>query len=203
MNSAIYDPSDDSIIVSSRENFVIKIDYQTGNILWIFGDPTKYWYTFPSLRAKSITLVGPGDYPIGQHSLSFTPDGLLLMFNNGLPSLDQPAGKPVGASLPYSVVAAYSIDKNNRTARQVWEYDQRHAPPPDLCSSAYQTSDGSTLIDYAAWPGIVKQITFTTIVGLDKTRQPVFEFQYLNQAIFICNTAWAAQPLPSEVLVFR
>jgi hypothetical protein len=52
LNSSTYDARDDSIIVSSRENFVVKIDYRTGAIIWILGDPTKYWYTFPSLRAK-------------------------------------------------------------------------------------------------------------------------------------------------------
>jgi Arylsulfotransferase (ASST). len=29
------------VIVSSRENFVIAIDYETGAIKWILGDPTK------------------------------------------------------------------------------------------------------------------------------------------------------------------
>ena len=33
MNAAVYDPTDDSVIVSSRENFVIKLDYQSGNII--------------------------------------------------------------------------------------------------------------------------------------------------------------------------
>src|SRR5213075_858969 len=33
MNSSAYDPRDDSIILSSRENFVIKVDYQTQEIL--------------------------------------------------------------------------------------------------------------------------------------------------------------------------
>ena len=56
MNTAIYDPRDDTVIVSSRENFVVKLDYQTGNIVWIFGDPTKYWYTFASLRDKAVLL---------------------------------------------------------------------------------------------------------------------------------------------------
>src|SRR5262249_29969146 len=39
MNAATYDPNDDSIIASSRENFVVKVDYQSGAIKWIFGDP--------------------------------------------------------------------------------------------------------------------------------------------------------------------
>ena len=44
-------------MVSSRENFVMKLDYHTGNIIWILWDPSKYWYTFPSLRAKALTLA--------------------------------------------------------------------------------------------------------------------------------------------------
>ncbi|MEY2539011.1 MAG: arylsulfate sulfotransferase, partial [Verrucomicrobiota bacterium] len=49
-NAANYRRSDDSLIVSSRENFVICIDYETSAIKWILGDTTKKWYQFPSLR---------------------------------------------------------------------------------------------------------------------------------------------------------
>ena len=69
-NSAIYDARDDSLIVSAREHFVMKIDYETGAIRWVLGDPTKYWYQFSSLRAKALTLDSGGLYPIGQHALS-------------------------------------------------------------------------------------------------------------------------------------
>jgi arylsulfate sulfotransferase len=53
-NCAAYRPSDDSLIVSSRENFVMAVDYETGAIKWIFGDPTKAWYQFPSLRKYAL-----------------------------------------------------------------------------------------------------------------------------------------------------
>ena len=56
-NATAYRSSDDSLIVSSRENFVIALDYDSGNIKWILGDPTKRWYVFfPSLRAFALTL---------------------------------------------------------------------------------------------------------------------------------------------------
>ena len=102
LNSAIYDWSDDSVIVSSRENFVIKLDYSTGAIKWILGDPTKYWYTFPSLRAKALTLAPGGLYPIGQHGLSINPAGQLMLFNDGLGSANQPTGEPAGQTRMYS-----------------------------------------------------------------------------------------------------
>ena len=98
LNAATYDPRDDSLIVSSRENFVMKIDYASGDLIWILGDPTKYWYTFPSLRAKALTLADGGFYPIGQHATSITSDGLLMVFNDGTGSVNQPQGAPAGQS---------------------------------------------------------------------------------------------------------
>ena len=56
VNASTYDPSDNTVIVSSRENFLIKVNYSTHDIVWILGDPTKYWYSFPSLRAKALII---------------------------------------------------------------------------------------------------------------------------------------------------
>ncbi len=50
-NATAYRASDNSLIVSSRENFVIAIDYDSGAIKWILGDTTKKWHQFLSLRA--------------------------------------------------------------------------------------------------------------------------------------------------------
>jgi len=172
-NSAIYDPSDDSLIVSSRENFVMKLDYQTGDIEWILGDPTKYWYTFPSLRAKALTLAPGGLYPIGQHGLSITPDGLLMLFNDGLASLNEPAGESPGATRGYSAVSAYSIDASTMTAQNVWNYEAGQAISSTICGSAYQTDDRSLLVDYA----FADSGTQALLVGLDPEHKKAFEFE--------------------------
>lgn len=120
MNSAIYDARDNALLVSSRENFVVKLDYDTGAIRWLFGDTSKHWYVnYPSLRALSLKLV-EGKAPIGQHSLSITPDGQLLLFNNGLGSLNQPPFAPRGATRTYSTPSRYAIDDKAGTAREVW-----------------------------------------------------------------------------------
>ena len=147
-NSAVYDARDDSLIVSSREHFVMNIDYETGAIRWVLGDPTKYWWQFPSLRAKALTLDSPGLYPIGQHALSITSDGLLLLFNAGTPSEHQPAGAPPGESRTYSAVSAYRIDTTTMTATEVWRFDYGQSLYADHCSSAYEVGQ-SILISYA------------------------------------------------------
>ena len=85
-NAVTYNRADDSVIVSSRENFVIAIDYETGAIKWILGDPTKKWYQFPSLRQFALR-VAPGSLaPIGQHGLSITYDEALMLHDNGNPA---------------------------------------------------------------------------------------------------------------------
>lgn len=192
-NSAIYDPRDDSVIVSSRENFVIKLDYGTGAIKWILGDPTKYWYTFPSLRAKALTLAPGGLYPIGQHALSITPDGLLMLFNDGQGSFNQPAGEPAGESRTYSAVSAYSIDPTTMTAQEVWRYDAGQSIYSNVCSSAYETADQSVLVDYA----VADNETETLLVGLDPNHNVVFDFEYPTMG---CDTSWNARPIALDDL---
>ena len=192
-NSVIYDPSDNSVIVSSRENFVIKLDYQTGAIEWILGDPTKYWYTFPSLRAKALTLAPGGLYPVGQHGLSITSDGLLMLFNDGLGSLNEPAGEPAGISRTYSAVSAYSIDPSTMTAEEAWRYDAGQMIYSQICSSAYEASEKSILVDYA----VADDETKALLVGLDANHNVVFEFEYPTNG---CGTSWNARPIALDDL---
>ena len=192
-NSAIYDLRDDSVIVSSRENFVIKLDYKTGQIIWILGDPTKYWYTFASLRTKALTLAPGGLYPIGQHALSITSDGLLMLFNDGLGSLNQPAGAPAGESRIYSAVSAYSIDERSMTAREAWDYDADKTIFSPVCSSAYEAGDKSILVDYA----VADNGRQALLVGLDSAHRVVFQFEYPTSG---CNTSWNALPIQLDDL---
>jgi hypothetical protein len=196
INATTYDPADNTVIVSSRENFVIKLDYETGDIIWILGDPTKYWYTFPSLRAKALMLAPGGLYPIGQHALSITSDGLLMLFNDGYQSLNQPAGEPAGASRTYSAVSAYAIDAATLTATEAWRFDYNETLLSNICSSSYEALDKSLLVDYA----FVANGTLTRLVGLDEGHNVVFDFQYANSSG--CNTSWNAVPIHLESMFF-
>jgi arylsulfate sulfotransferase len=192
MNAAAYDSRDNSVIVSSRENFLIKLDYNTGKIIWIFGDPTKYWHTFPSLRAKALTLEEGGLYPIGQHAVSMTSDGLMMVFNDGFASVNQPTGTPTGETRTYSAVSAYSIDAISLTAEEIWNFDYGQSIFSALCSSAYEAPDRTYLVDYAMPGGITARL-----VGLDSERNVVFDFQYPTRG---CNTSWNAVPIPLDTL---
>jgi hypothetical protein len=196
MNGATYDPRDDSLIVSSRENFLFKVDYGTGALVWILGDPAKYWYTFPSLRAKAVVLEPGGRYPIGQHAPSITSDGLLMVFNDGAPSFNTPPGQPVGESRSYSAVSAYQIDPATLTAREAWSFDYDQTILSTICSSVYDAGDRSLLVDYAVASGMTK----ARLVGLDPAHEVVFDFEYPTTA---CDTSWNAQTIPLDALTIR
>lgn len=196
MNAATYDPRDDSIVVSSRENFVLKIDYASGDLVWILGDPTKYWHSFASLAASSLTLGSGGLYPVGQHAVSITRDGLLMLMNDGLGSANQPAGAPSGETRGYSAVSAYAIDAAGRGATEARRFDYGQSVYSSVCSSAYEVADGSVLADYA----VADNNVHARLVGLDPGQKVVFDFEYATSG---CSTSWNAQPIAFDAMRFQ
>jgi arylsulfate sulfotransferase len=192
LNASAYDPTDNTVIVSSRENFLIKLNYSTHDIVWILGDPTKYWYTFPSLRAKALTLAAGGDYPIGQHAVSITSDGYILVMNDGLGSVNEPTGEPAGLTRTYSEVSAYSVNAAAMTAQQVWKFDDGQSIFSPVCGSSYEAPGRGYLVDFATADNQAR------LVGLDSNLNVVFDFQYPSPST--CATAWNAIPVPFENL---
>jgi hypothetical protein len=183
-NACAYSSSDDSLIVSSRENFVIAIDYDSGTIKWILGDPTKHWHQFQSLSKFSLTLV-PGTLgtlpPIGEHALSMSGDQLLL-FDNGLGSSFQ---QPRGETRTYSAPRKYQIDLGAFTATEIWHYTPNPSVYSRICSSVYEDAPDNYVIDYAVGsPG-----TYTGIVGVDALGNVAFNYQYEQHG---CGTSWNA-----------
>jgi arylsulfate sulfotransferase len=143
-NACAYRSSDNSLIVSSRENFVIAVDYDSGNIKWILGDPTKHWYEYQSLRAFALTLT-PGTLPpIGQHAVSVTGDQLLL-FDNGTGSIFQ---QPPGETRTYSAPRKYQIDLGAFEATETWQYYPDPSVYSPYCSSVYEDAPDNYVIDY-------------------------------------------------------
>jgi arylsulfate sulfotransferase len=197
LNSAIYDPADDTLLVSSREHFVVKIGYESADIRWLFGDPTKYWHGFASLAAKSIALAPGGLYPIGQHGLELTADGALQVFNNGQPSVNQPPGQPAGEGRSYSAVSVYAINQAGTAATEIRRFDYGRSIMSPFCSSAYATGvAGSLLIDYA----VADNGKHARLVVIDGQQQVLFDLQYPNAG---CGVAWNARPIHFEALHIR
>ncbi len=180
-NAVAYRKSDNSLVISSRENFVICIDYDTGAIKWILGDPTKQWYEFPSLRKFALTPGVNTLPPIGQHAVSFTDDDKLLLFDDGQNSLNQ---MPPGISRTYSAPRKYDIDLAARVATEVWNYPNSQSLFSPYCSSIYEDSPNNYLIDYAIITNL-GSTQFMELLGLSSSGATVFDYRYATTSIVI------------------
>ena len=181
-NACAYRGSDNSLIVSSRENFVIAVDYDSGNIKWILGDPSKHWYEFPSLRQFSLALAPNTLPPIGQHAVS-TPGDQLLLFDDGAGSNFQ---QPPGETRDYSAPRKYQIDLASFEATETWHYYPDPSVYSPFCSSVYEDAPDNYLIDYTLGGPYI----YTGIAGLDALGNVAFNYQY--DELDFCGTAWNA-----------
>jgi hypothetical protein len=195
-NGAAYNRADDSLIVSSRENFLICLDYETSAIKWILGDPTKKWYQFPSLKKFALT-VAPGSLPpIGQHAPSITYDQGLMVFDNGEMSLFQ---SPPGAQRNYASPRKYSLDLAGLVATEVWNYPSNESILSPFCGSVYEDAAHNYLVDYAFVNGTLPPPQYAQLLGLDFLGERIFYYQYPTTS---CNTAYNSIPIHLESTKF-
>jgi hypothetical protein len=182
------------LIVSSRENFLICLDYKTSAIKWILGDTTKKWYQFPSLR-KFALMLAPGSLPpIGQHAPSITYDQNLLVFDNGRESVFQ---YPRGEHRNYASPRKYTLDLVGHVATEVWNYPANQNVHCPLCSSIYEDAPYNYLIDYAivnqGLPGGIP--VFAQLLGLNAAGETIFSYRYPAPN---CGTIYRALPVHLE-----
>jgi arylsulfate sulfotransferase len=196
-NGAAYNRADDSLIVSSRENFVICVDYETRAIKWILGDPTKKWYQFSSLRKFALTLAPGSLPPIGQHAPSITYDQDLLVFDNGQKSNFQ---MPGGDQREFASPRKYHLDLAAKVATEVWNFPNSESVHCPICGSVYEDAPLNYLIDYAfvnsRLPGTP---TFAQLQGLDALGETIFRYQYPTVG---CSTAYNSIPIHLESTKF-
>jgi hypothetical protein len=200
MNSVVYNAADNTLIISSRENFIIAIGYdapangEPDQIHWILGDPTKKWYQFPSLRKYALNLGGQVP-PIGQHAVSIDHTGSLLFLDNGYPSLFE---APIGSALNATYALAYSLNLNAMTANLDWYY----APPGiynPLCGSIYDVG-GTRLVNFAD-QGPLAGPHLSHLQGLSINNTVVFDLAYPASSLN-CSPAWNARPVDLTNLTF-
>ena len=205
MNSSIYSPIDDSILISCREDFVAKINYSTKELIWLLGDETKHWYqNFPSLRDLSLNSLDTK--PIGQHSLSIH-NGDLALFNNGFNSFRQPEGAPAGINLERSRATIYKIDEVNKEAEAVFDYaDNIYS---DICSSFYSDKYSVTNKDFLLLYTAINRTNeneewYSLIRGLNENQDILFELKIPKErgVNLPCRDGWNAQIFSSS-LIFR
>ncbi|MDL2318318.1 aryl-sulfate sulfotransferase [Eubacteriales bacterium OttesenSCG-928-A19] len=122
-NAFFYDPAEGTVTVCSRNlNAIVKFDYETLDLVWIFADPQNSTYADnPHLREYLLT---PADsdflYTYGQHSVRMLSNGNLILFDNRYN--DNALQLTEDESNAYSRIAVFSVDESAKTIALVWEW---------------------------------------------------------------------------------
>ncbi|WP_455138357.1 aryl-sulfate sulfotransferase [Thermophilibacter sp.] len=120
-NALWYDANDNAIVLSGRHtDCIVSIDYDTGELKWILGDPR----TWPEDKQRYLfKRVGGGDFDwfYEQHGCLVTPQGDVMCFDNGrfrskireefLLNKDN-----------FSRGVRYRLNRDDMTVEQTWQY---------------------------------------------------------------------------------
>jgi len=117
-NSATYDPSDDSFIVSMRHQDAVIKFRRDGRLVWILGNPNRWNNPW---AAYLLRPSGSLEWPFHQHAAKPTPWGTLLMFDNGNYRAT-PFETKRSAAETYSRAVEYKVDPQTMTVSQVWSF---------------------------------------------------------------------------------
>src|SRR5712664_2471218 len=134
-NGIAYSATDDTIVISGRNQGVAKITH-TGELRWLLA-PHRGWQGMQASRL--LTAVGDSglpyadmvqqdgaedlgasmefDWPWGQHSPVVLTNGDVLLFDNGFHRHFAP-----DSPVRFSRAVIYRIDENAMTVRQLWQY---------------------------------------------------------------------------------
>lgn len=120
-NALWYDKNTDSITLSCRHiDALINIDYETGKLNWILGDPE----TWPEDKKKYMfTPVGSGDFdwPYEMHGCLVTDNGGIMCFDNGHYRSKIRENFRLNRD-NFSRGVLYEINCEDMTIRQLWQY---------------------------------------------------------------------------------
>ena len=112
-NAVVYLAEEDEILLSCRhQNWVIKIDHQSGDIIWILGDDEEIDADFEA----DFFALESGSWFTAQHAPIPTGpvgDSEMLIYDNR----NYSNGRNVN-----SRAVSYTLDEANLTVRQNWEY---------------------------------------------------------------------------------
>ena len=119
-NSVWYDETTNSITLSGRhQDAVINIDYETGELNWIIGDPTNWSEEY---QKYFFTPVGENfEWQWSQHAAMITPEGYVFVLDNGN-NKSKNKDEYVSATDSYTRGVMYKINTDDMTIEQIWEY---------------------------------------------------------------------------------
>ena len=121
-NALWYDEPRGEIVLSGRHtDSIASIDYETGALKWILGDPTNW-----SDEAKPYLYEGPADaeefdWFYAQHSCVVLDNGDVMCFDNGKRRSKDPS-RYIKNRDNFSRGVRYRLDRTEKRVQQVWQY---------------------------------------------------------------------------------
>ena len=119
-NSVDFDEENQAIILSGRhQDAVISIDYESGKLNWIVGDPTGWP---EEMSSYFFTPIGEDfEWQWSHHSAKVLPNQNLAIFDNGNNRSKDPYTY-LSANNNYSRGVIYHLNKEEMTIEQVFEF---------------------------------------------------------------------------------
>ena len=147
-NSIWYDEIEDAVYLSSRSlSRITKIDYSSGDIIWMIGLPNEY---VPSDFDDHICTELLFSY---QHHAQILDNGHLLFFDNG--NLSQ-----IVRGTEYKTTRILEVDVlDDNTCDVIWEYDLSQDLYASSRGSVMKLDNGNYLINIATETGDIIEVT--------------------------------------------
>jgi arylsulfate sulfotransferase len=119
-NGIHYDEATNTALISSNHlSTVTNLDLETGEILWLLGDPRDWREPWSDL------LLAPEDenmiWSYHHHSPKWTPDRTLLLYDNGGVRA-RPPDPWLAIEDNFSRAVEYEIDSDAGTVREAWSF---------------------------------------------------------------------------------
>ncbi|HDV6578859.1 TPA: aryl-sulfate sulfotransferase [Campylobacter lari] len=227
VNSVDYDPSDDSIIISSRhQSAIIKIG-RDKKVKWILGAHKGWGEKYKKALLQPVDENGkniiceddyskcPGyknkeggfDFTWTQHT-AFRIDEksnkryiYITAFDNGdARAITQPAF----ASMKYSRAVVYKIDQKNKTVEQIWEYGKQRGNKwfSPITSLAEYYKDKNSIMVYSASAGMAFDLSKGIAIGEPKPEIDEFKWGAKEPSVQIrfsgASVGYQAMPIDLE-----
>ncbi|MEZ6134067.1 MAG: aryl-sulfate sulfotransferase [Pirellulaceae bacterium] len=118
-NAVVFIPEEEAIIVSLRHlDCLIKIDWNSQQIVWILGDPGGWGEAW---QKYVLAPVGDTQWFYHQHAPQLTPTGTILLYDNGNYRA-RPFNPMTAASENFSRIVEFRVDEQAMTVEQIFEY---------------------------------------------------------------------------------
>jgi len=123
-NAIIYEEDNSFVISIPYQDAVVKISMDTGELVWILGNPDNWDAPWSD---KLLTPVGDVEWSYKHHAISHTENGTYLLFDNG-GARSSPPDARMSLEDSYSRAVEYSVNEETMEVSQLWVYGPDDEP---------------------------------------------------------------------------